>query len=127
MIVIDASAMIELILGHSLGDEADALLAEGVQLAAPQLLQAEVLNALRKALLAKSLSKVTADLAVLDFSRLEISYFDAAPFVMDVWKMRDNFTSYDASYLVLAVRLSVPLLTRDKRFASQAANFIRLL
>lgn len=34
-----------------------------------------------------------------------------------IWELRHNMTPYDASYVALAERLGVPLLTRDLRLS----------
>ena len=52
------------------------------------------------------------DLADLPLER--VSHRRLAPLT---WPLRDNVTTYDAAYVVLAELLSVPLVTADDRLA----------
>jgi predicted nucleic acid-binding protein len=41
----------------------------------------------------------------------------------EVWALRDAITPYDATYVVLARGLRVPLVTRDRGLARAAAPY----
>jgi predicted nucleic acid-binding protein len=127
LIVIDASAAIELLFGRPLGEAADGLVLHAPKFAAPQLLPIEILNVLRKGLLSKTISNEVAQLAIKDLLRLNIEYYDTLPFADDIWNLRDNFTAYDAAYIALAMKLDVPLLTRDARMASHAKTLVHVI
>ena len=111
MIVIDASAMVEALVGR----EADARLLRGVagEISAPHVLDVEVLSALRGLEIARKLTPAVADEARADHFALSISRHDTEPLAERVWELRDRFTSYDACYLALAEALEAPLFTCD--------------
>lgn len=113
--VIDASALVSaLVDSGSEGRWAVSLIArEG--LAGPELLPAEVCNALRRLELSGRLSTAEATLACGDLLRLNIELFPFSPFAQRIWELRDNVTSYDAWYVALAEALGCPLATLDKR------------
>ncbi|QIM16683.1 type II toxin-antitoxin system VapC family toxin [Leucobacter insecticola] len=118
MIVLDASAAIELILGLPLSEQVRNRLVQGNwHVAAPQLLVVEVLQVLRRRVLAGSTSHSDADEALDLLDDLGIHYFDHQSLVGRVWQLRDNCSAYDASYVALAEALDAELLTLDARLA----------
>lgn len=118
MIVLDASAAIELLLGLPLArrvrEELDQV---QWQIAAPQLLQIEVLQVLRRRVAAGYTNLGDANEARLLLRDVNVRYFDHSVLEDRTWALRNNLTAYDASYIALAEILDVPLLTSDARIA----------
>lgn len=116
MIVLDASAMVEALVGR----EADAELLDalGGQLDAPHLLDVEVMSVLRGLQLGGKLAPGQAETARLDHFALDISRHELRHFADRIWQLRHQFTSYDACYLALAEALEAPLFTCDTKLAS---------
>lgn len=121
MLVVDASAVAELLLGRPAGTTVAQHFADhDFDLHAPQLLDIEVLSALRRVVASGEASAARAGEAITDLLDLPIERYSHEPFVPRVWQLRDNFSSYDATYLALAETLAAsptPLLTADGRFA----------
>jgi predicted nucleic acid-binding protein len=114
MVVIDASAMVEVLVG---GIDTTSRLVDAA-LAAPQLLDAEVGHTLRrKAVVTRELTADTAAQALLDFGATEILRCDHAMLVARAWDLRHNLSFYDGLYVALAEMLEVPLVTIDVRLA----------
>ncbi len=84
-------------------------------LAAPHLMPVEVVNILRRAVLAGDVSDEVASLAHSDLGQLRIELFSFEPLAERVWELRRNLTAYDAWYVALAESLEVPLATLDQR------------
>lgn len=116
MIVIDASAMVEALVGRHPDPALFAHLTGEV--AAPHLLDVEVLSVLRGLERGGKLSADDAETARHDFFDLTIHRQEAAPLAERVWELRHQFTSYDACYLALAEALHAPLVTCDAKLAS---------
>lgn len=116
MIVVDASAMIEALVGREV-DEAllDALAGD---VAAPHILDIEVLSVLRGLELGGKLSTERASVARQDYFDLLLDRHDAGPLSERIWALRHRYTSYDAAYLALAEALDAPLHTCDAKLAS---------
>jgi predicted nucleic acid-binding protein len=117
VIVVDASAMLEVLLRGEAGRAVEARLFSGEPLHAPHVLDLEVTNVLRKAERRGELSAVRSAEAMDDFLGMPLVRHAHHPFLLSIWALRHNTTAYDASYLVLAEALGAPLLTRDRRLA----------
>ena len=117
ILVTDASVVVDL-LGRFEAEAIEAVLFEGgVSLAAPELLDIEVLNSLRKLEAADSIPAPRQASLLDDFRALPIRRFRHAPLWDDIWKLRRNLTGYDACYVALARQLEATLVTRDARIA----------
>ena len=113
MIVVDTSAMVEALVG--LDPDPSLLDALSDELAAPNLLDVEVLSALRGLSLSGKLSAVSADEARRTYLSFTIQRHATAPLADRIWALRHQFTAYDAAYLALAEGLAAPLLTCDAK------------
>ena len=89
----------------------------GERLAAPELLQLEVLSMLRRQVRRAELRPAQAEAAVVDLLDLPMVIYPTALLLRRIWQLRDNLTSYDACYLALAEALGASLLTKDSRLA----------
>jgi predicted nucleic acid-binding protein len=116
VIVVDASAMVQALIGAP----ADAgLLARiaGDDLCAPHLIDFEVTSALRGHVLGRKLAAARAQHALTDFAALAIVRYDGVGLLDAIWRLRSRFTVYDAAYVTLAQALGCPLLTVDGKMA----------
>jgi predicted nucleic acid-binding protein len=116
-IVIDASALVRMLLRRSGGPEVLAAVEAG-DAYAPEMLDAEVLSALarlerRREATTAQVTNATRALVLSPITR--ISHRDL---VVDTWARRGNHSLYDAFYVALAARLGCPLLTADRRLAA---------
>ncbi|MCA0297357.1 MAG: type II toxin-antitoxin system VapC family toxin [Actinobacteria bacterium] len=126
MIVLDASAMVEALVGRELDD--DLLTALAGDIDAPHLLDIEVLSVLRGLTLAGKLDPDDAIQAQRDHFTFTITRHETGPLAERIWQLRHQFTSYDANYLALAEALQVPLITCDAKLATRGHNAeIRLI
>jgi predicted nucleic acid-binding protein len=120
MIVIDASAMIEALVGRDADDELLDALQTSVH--APHLLDVEVLSVLRGLTLAGKLKPNAAEQARNDYFSLTIARYELQGLADRVWKLRHNHTTYDACYLALAEALDAPLYTCDRKLDTDGHN-----
>lgn len=111
MLVVDASALVELLLGERSSSVADQV--EVHDLHAPALVDVEVLSAVRRL---RVPARRGAE-AVEDLIGLRLRRYSPRPFVPRIWELRENFTPYDAAYVALAEALPAPLLTTDAKLA----------
>ena len=114
MKVVDASAVLELLLRGPRTNEVDRLLlGSGEPLAAPHLLDLEVAQVLRRIASRGLITPERAEQALDDLGALPIGRFEHLPLLRRVWALRENLTAYDAAYLALAESLDAPLVTCD--------------
>jgi predicted nucleic acid-binding protein len=118
LIVIDASALLEMLLRTQ---RADRLMVRALDVAerlhAPHLLDIEVTQVLRRLLQRKEITLLRAEHAFDDLSNLVIERHEHCSLVPRVWQLRDSLTAYDAAYVALAEALDAPLLTCDAKLA----------
>jgi predicted nucleic acid-binding protein len=118
MIVLDASAILELLLGTPAGREAAGHLEDtAVGLHAPHLIDVEVAQVLRRYVRESQLSAEDARAAIRDLRDLDLRRHAHEPLLDRVWELRHNFSAYDAVYVALAEVLDARLLTADRRLA----------
>ena len=124
MIVVDASVLTDFLLGRPQSlDAVRGSLAgrEHEPLHAPELIEPETLNALRRMARAGSVSDGRATEAARTLAAARLVRYPHAPLRARVWELRHNLTAYDASYLALAEALDDPvLLTGDGGLAERA-------
>lgn len=123
MIVLDASAVLELLLNTEGGSLVrDRIADPAASLHAPHLLSVEVTQVLRRYVAARAIGVEIAAAALEDLAALDIARYAHEPFLGRVWELRDNVTAYDAVYLALAEVLDAPLLTFDSRLAASPGH-----
>jgi len=114
VIVLDASAMVDVLVAEPVHPGLLRIVADN-ETHAPALLDFEVARALRGRSLAKKLSTVRLDEAVDDFAAMRVERHGMSALLKPILAMRDTFTVYDASYVVLAQALDAPLITADSK------------
>lgn len=121
MLVVDASAVAEWLLGRTSGPTvADRLREHGFDLHAPHLIDVEVLGALRRVAAIDEAPAERTSEAVEDFLDLPIARYPHDALAHRMWQLRGNFSGYDAAYVALAEVVAdggAPLLTADGRLA----------
>lgn len=118
MIVLDASAVVELLLQTATGQRVAGRIAPNSQsLHAPHLLDVEVAQVLRRYEANGVVSSARAAAAMSDFTDLDVRRHPHDVLLPRVWELRANASAYDAVYLALAEVLGAPLLTTDGRLA----------
>lgn len=116
MIVVDASAVVDVLTHKAAGDQLIDLL-RTQELSAPHLLDAEVMNTLRSLELGKRLDPASVDAARHGYGDLFVERCRIDALAERIWELRCNFNAYDASYISLAEALDVPLVTCDSKLA----------
>ena len=111
-LVVDASVAVEYLLRTSLGRKV-ALTLEASTLVAPELLDAEVLAVLRRAVLGGRLSEPRARAALADLAAWNVRRLSHTALLREAWALRRNVSAYDALYVAVARLLQATVLTAD--------------
>lgn len=125
-IVLDGSALAELVLRSSRASAVEALLGDE-QLVAPDLVGAEVLSVVRGMLLRRLVDEKTAARAVANLATAPVRRMTTEHLVEGTWALWRDVTPYDATYLALARALDAPLLTLDARTARAPVPGVRIV
>jgi len=128
MIVLDVSAVVEMLLrtpvGEPLLERLLAPLAESLH--APHLLDVEVAQVLRRFVGRGSLASGRAREALRDLADLPIERYSHEMLLSRIWSLRLDLTAYDAAYVALAELLGATLLTRDIRLLHAPGHAARI-
>ena len=112
MIVADASAVLEWLMGGSRGEAVGAAI-EGEDVHAPAHLDVEVAQATRRlarnAIITPARGKAMMEL----LAEAPIRRIPVKSLLPRIWDLRGGLTAYDAAYVALAEALPAPLLTFD--------------
>jgi predicted nucleic acid-binding protein len=116
--VVDASAILELLLGTERAERVAArVLTPEERVDAPYLLDVEVAEALRRLVYLDELTAVRAEQALDDFASLVIEQHSHRDLLPRMWQLRDSLTAYDAAYVALGEALDTPVLTCDAKLS----------
>ncbi len=127
MIVIDASAVLELLLQTEKGMRvSEQALSPEQRLHAPHLIDVEVTQTLRRLTHRKAMSIRRAEEALADFNSLGIERHGHQDLIPRLWQLRDALSACDASYIALAEALDAPLLTCDGKLARAHGHHARV-
>ena len=119
MIVVDASAALELLLNTPLAAQvASRLFSRDETLHAPHLIDLEVAQVLRRLERADAITAARAQEAFEDLADMPLIRYPHLLLLPRVWDLRQNATAYDAAYLALAEAIGATLVTRDAALAS---------
>lgn len=126
MIVVDASALLEVLLRTAAAPAVEARLFGGEALCAPHVLDLEVAQVLRRYERAGDLTSGRGREALEDLAGFRIERYAHHLFLPRVWSLRANAAAYAACYLALAEALDAPLLTRDGRLGGVPGHGARV-
>lgn len=116
-LVVDASAMVDLLVGTPLGTSVAGRL-RGHVLHAPAHFDAEVLSALGRLQRSGHLSSRQAASRVEQLAAAPVTRHHLAPLLAGAWGMRHRLRLVDALYAELAAVLDIPLVTTDGGLAA---------
>jgi predicted nucleic acid-binding protein len=127
VIVIDASALVELLIGGTpRAARVASWLRPGVTLHAPHLIDLEIASVLRTLEARRALTPAAATRAIVDLVALDVTRYPHDVLVPRVWQLRKNLAPYDACYVALAETLGAPLLTCDARLHATPGHGARV-
>ena len=121
--VIDASAAFEYLLNTPKGQRIAELI-DDVPPVAPEMLDAEVLSALRSAVMRGEIDEAQALTALEDLADWPIERVSHRFLVRSAWRFRHNVSAYDALYIALAHQRSATVLTTDDALAGAPASVL---
>jgi len=118
MPVVDASVTYEWLAGGAHVEAVEErLVGEQRALWAPELLDAEVGQVLRRSLRRQAIDAERATLALSELATLPVRRISHEMLMQVAWALRDRVSFYDGLYAALAAMLGEPLLTLDARLA----------
>ena len=127
MIVLDASALVELLLETSSGHRVAGLIADpAIALHVPHLADIEVAQALRRYARDGDIGTTDAETAITVLHTLDLQRHAHEPLLDRVWELRHNMSAYDAAYVALAEVLDARLITCDGRLARAPGSRARI-
>ena len=126
MIVVDASAITELLLQTELGTRVERRLYGDDDLHAPHLLDVEVLSALRRLVQARAVLPERAEEVIEDLGLIRLIRHGHLDLATRAWKLRQNVTASDAMYIALAESLDATVVTCDRPLGARSGRSARI-
>jgi predicted nucleic acid-binding protein len=127
VIVIDASALVELLLRTPVAPAVrERLSRTGQTLYAPHLIDIEVAQVLRRYAATGQIEPARGRSALDDLFDFPLYRYPHDVLLERVWELRHNLTANDAVYVALAESLDATLLTRDRRLATAPCHHARV-
>lgn len=127
MIVVDASAVLEVILRTANAAAVrDRLSLPGQTLHAPHLIDIEVAQVLRRFAAAGTMDPERCRKAMEVFADLSLTRYPHKHLLARIWELRNSLSAYDAAYIALAESLDAPLITRDGKLARAKGHSARI-
>ncbi len=119
-VMVDATAIVDLLLGNEVGVAVRRRLA-GHALHAPAHLDAEVLSALGRLHRAGDLEAEDVESKLGDLATAPIQRHDLSDLLVGAWSRRHQVRLVDAVFVQLAVDRGLPLITTDTRLRAAPA------
>ena len=127
MIVLDASALVELLLDTVAGRRVAILLDDpALALHAPHLIDVETISVLRRFARENVIEEEDAEAAIEDLLALDLQRHSHEGLLERCWALRKNMSAYDAMYIALAEALGATLVTCDAHLARAPGTRIRI-
>lgn len=127
MIVVDASALVEVLLRTNAAKAVEKRLFDPSEsLHAPHLLDIEVTQVIRRLAANKEIDEARGRAALQDLADFPVRRYPHDFLLPRIWELRSNLTAYDGAYVALAEALDASLLTRDRRIAGAAGHQARV-
>jgi predicted nucleic acid-binding protein len=117
MLVVDASCLYAVVADTPEGERVRSRLILDQDLAAPHVIDVEVLGIIRRDRMLGRLDATAASQAVDDLRDWPGERYPHRPFLARAWDLRERVRSWDAMYVALAEALGATLLTLDARLA----------
>ena len=118
MLVVDASALVALIIGGPQAESVGDVLASDGDWWGPEHVTVEVANALRGLWLGGALDDDAFRLATGRLAQLTITTYRTVALLARMIEFAGRVTAYDAAHVALAETLDCPLVTVDRRLRS---------
>ncbi|WP_030055415.1 MULTISPECIES: type II toxin-antitoxin system VapC family toxin [Streptomyces] len=121
-VVVDCSALVRVLTDHGPAGHAARDRLRGLDtLAAPSLLDYELVSALFGMVRGGKLAEKEAAKAIADYQSLAVTRHETLILWQRVRELNHNLSAYDAQYVALAETLGVPLVTSDARIQRSGA------
>lgn len=118
MIVLDASVVVELLIGGPASDHIRREIeSRDDSMLVPYLLDVEVMNAIRSLTAGRKIPADQGEQILEALVDLPAQRCPHTPLLDRAWELRHNFTAYDAIYIALAEATKATLYTKDKKLA----------
>lgn len=117
MIVVDASALTEVLIDSPRADALSRLLLDDPDHVAPDLIDAEVLHVVARLHRQGRLDTTAATQAIDDLASWPGERWPVVALLGEAWALRQNLSTYDAIYVALASLVGAPLVTLDETVA----------
>jgi len=114
VIVLDASAAVEVLLGLPAAEALmQRIFAPGESIHAPHLVDVEVASVIRRYARSGQITASRGAEAIRDLADFPLTRHGHDVLLDRIWQLRNNVTAHDAAYLACAEALDAVLVTRD--------------
>jgi predicted nucleic acid-binding protein len=118
MLVVDASCLVDVLIGTARGEPIRRRMDADDDHVAPHVVDVEVFGVIRREYQAGRLDHTAATQAVADLADWRGERFDHRALLERAWELRETVRGPDAMYVALAEALGTTLLTTDGRLAA---------
>lgn len=126
MIVLDASAAVDLLLANTVGARVGQLVGQD-DVVAPELIDVEVSSALARLVRTGALPEGGATARIRALQRMPVQRVPHRPLTARAWELRDRVRVSDAFYVACAELVGGTLLTTDGRLGRAALSGLAVM